>query len=48
MTTRNEILQQVQTSLADTGHPPTLKEKEILNTILYHISAGNAEYGGTR
>ena len=48
MTNRNEILQQVETTLSDTCYPPTLKEKEILTTILYHISAGNAEFRGTR
>lgn len=44
MTNRDEILEQVETTLGDTCYPPTLKEKEILTTIRYHISTGNDEF----
>jgi len=43
MTSREDILRQVETTLYDTCHPPTLTEKEILTTILYHVSAGTEE-----
>jgi hypothetical protein len=44
MTGREDILRQVETILGDTCYPPTLKEKEILTTILYHVSAGTDEF----
>lgn len=44
MTTRDDILKQVETTLRDTCYPPTLKEKEILRAILYNLSAGPADF----
>jgi hypothetical protein len=48
LTSSDEIIKQVETTLRDTAYPPTLKEKEILTTILFHISAGNPEFGRYR
>jgi hypothetical protein len=44
MTNTDDILRQIETTLGDTCYPPTLKEKEILTTMLYQVSAGNAEF----
>ena len=48
MTTLHDVIRQVETALGDPSYPPTLKEKEILTTILYQVSAGAADTTGSR
>ena len=44
MTSRDDILRQIEATLGDTSYPPTLKEKEILTTMLYQVSSGTVEF----
>lgn len=48
MTSTTDVIRQVETVLNDTCCPPTLEEKEILNMILYQVSAGSAYTGESR
>jgi hypothetical protein len=43
MTTSDDVIRQVETTLNDTQYPPTLGQKEILTTIRYKVSHEIAE-----
>jgi hypothetical protein len=48
MTNVADVIRQVETALNDTRCPPTLEEKEILNTILYKVSIGTVHVAESR
>jgi hypothetical protein len=42
MTTTDDVIRQVEATLADTLYPPTFEEKEMLTMILYRVGMETA------
>jgi hypothetical protein len=42
MTTTDDVIRQVETTLTDTLYPPTFKQKEMLTMILYQVGMDTA------
>lgn len=42
MTTTDDVIRQVETTLADTLYPPTFAQKEMLTMILYRVGTETA------
>jgi hypothetical protein len=48
MTNTEHVIQQVETVLSDKMYPPTLSQRELLNTILYNLCNGSPEYRSSK
>ncbi len=43
MTTTDDVIRQVETTLGDSLYPPTFNQKEMLTMILYRIGTETAQ-----